>query len=261
MADVLARAPLAEAVFEMRWAGVASELPLGTDPGYPNAFDAISAYATERELTAIVDIHPAYTGFMGSVSRRLRHAAESFPVLQIGHGVFAANESTRYEWSAFKRFAADSAAVVVDAYPKLATFSLRIDRLELRYVIVFDASLVNTVSFVDFLSQGTNMRLEIPKELAGGHPLGSGRLILEYPVGDIAGVPTSYMCDLKSVAREGAPFISFEHRVVSQGEGIVGTKTAKAFRTKLDRWLEAAHKIASPAFRSIMSKRAVEQMK
>src|SRR5712691_9461333 len=135
----LPNAPLVEAVFEMRWAlqgppGVPTLLH--TDPGFLQTQEAFSARAAKigfparRDMTQGPEMPGGHT-----ISRRFFPLPEvGFPILQIGPGIFATNQSTEYDWENFRKQALQGVRAVLESYPALPNFPMNPIYLELRYV-------------------------------------------------------------------------------------------------------------------------------
>jgi uncharacterized protein (TIGR04255 family) len=85
--------------------------------------------------------HPLQTGPHGVVRRFYKAADKPFPIMQIGSGIFASNESSEYEWRSFKSQVTRGLRTLLKVYPKLDFFTLRPSHLELRYVDIFGTSL------------------------------------------------------------------------------------------------------------------------
>src|SRR5258708_1607967 len=155
----LTRAPLIEAIIEIRWqlAGPPGAPDfLRTDPGYVIFADRFAAAIAKRGFTALESVQsipnqpfqPAY-----SVLARFRKAAHQlFPVMQIGPGIFAANETAAtYDWLNFKDMALKGFGDALDAYPKSPSFGLTVERVELRYRNIFGPPIVNETDFYLFI--------------------------------------------------------------------------------------------------------------
>jgi uncharacterized protein (TIGR04255 family) len=102
----LPNAPLAEVVFELRWI-----LEQGPIPGPYMNFDPMLIPLLQKFSVAMENsgfshkqdfAHPAQTTPYGVVRRFYKNDESPFPIVQIGAGIFATNESTQYEWRTFK---------------------------------------------------------------------------------------------------------------------------------------------------------------
>ena len=131
----------------MQW-GILNSPPIPLDPGYPFVLDAFTSFANKLGFNKIQEFHGEYTGFGRSVSRRFYKAEGDFPLLQLGPGLFAANDSVDYDWQSFKKIVNKGASTVVANYPTLANFSLDIIQLEIRYLDTFEMSLLQSLIFL-----------------------------------------------------------------------------------------------------------------
>jgi uncharacterized protein (TIGR04255 family) len=262
MADVLPNAPLAEVVFELRWRTLnIAGLPFGVDPGYSQLFDSFARFARKAGFARTHQLQePQYSGFAGSVSCRFHRDESTFPMLQIGPGVFAANESSGYQWETFRKRALEGAKQIRQGYPVLDQFGFEIIHIELRYIDAFEHSLMNTKDFSDFVRQATNIRLEPP---AFWHSSGlrnlRGRIQLETDVKKLPG--GIFTLDLATAARQSTPVIRMESKVVQKGDKLVKTKTPILFAKELERLLERAHTLTREAFKQTVSSAAFEKFR
>ena len=137
MPSRLPNAPLIEVVFELHWKlEDFPQRPLAIDPGYATLADLFEGYAKRKGFGRQTELQPGYGGVGETVSRRFYKGEASFPIMQLGHGLYAANASVEYEWNSFRKLAIDGASFVVENYPKLRNFDLSITRLEIRYIDV-----------------------------------------------------------------------------------------------------------------------------
>src|ERR1044072_977127 len=96
--DRLPKAPLAEVVFELRWklpGPVDAPALMKSDPGLLPLLDPFTAGMKKIGFRSFKDIAPPLQTAGYGVARRYFKAAEqTFPIMQIGHGIFASNESS-----------------------------------------------------------------------------------------------------------------------------------------------------------------------
>ena len=162
----LPRAPLAEAVFEMRW-----KLPgppeapaiLKSDPGLILLIEKFTARMKKLGFGHFTDMSPPFqTAGYGIARRYFKKATMPFPIMQVGHGIFATNESALYEWSVFKKQVRTGLLALLESYPKLGIIVLEPCYLELRYIDAFDKSLLGKAAVFDFLKRGTTLEINPP---------------------------------------------------------------------------------------------------
>jgi uncharacterized protein (TIGR04255 family) len=168
-ADRLPKAPLAEVVFELRWAlqgGPEAPAFLQSDPGLLPLLERFSRDIKKAGFGAIKDMSPPLqTGGYGVVRRFYKDADRPFPIMQIGPGIFATNESSEYDWRTFKAQVNRGLRTLLSAYPKLGFFSMSPNHLELRYIDVFTKSLLGNAAFFHFADHGTSLKFGLPKML------------------------------------------------------------------------------------------------
>jgi uncharacterized protein (TIGR04255 family) len=260
----LPNAPLAEAVFELRWALEGDEnLPqaLRSDPGFSaliSEFTLLARSAGFRFQRDMVPIHQA--GGWGVFRRFYKQDGQEFPLLQIGPGIFAANQSADYDWKSFRKLVQSGLKSVLKAYPRSKLYPLRPAHLELRYVDVFDPGLFAAESFFAFTRAATHMDLIVPEFLTNGKqfgPLNGGRVQLSWPVRGEQ--DTQFNLDYASALKETKNVIQLSSKVVTIGKGL--PKTAASLPSFVDNWLEAAHDLLSPFFKQFVRPETLDRFK
>jgi uncharacterized protein (TIGR04255 family) len=256
----LPNAPLVEVVFELRWdvtrtggIGPAGGAHFGYDPGFQsleNAFSILMKKAgyTSQELT----MAPGPVLVWSPVKRYRKGDGSPFPLVQIGHGIFAFNSSTEYDWSSFKEQALQSLAWLKEAYPSGKDFGLRPVRAELKYIDSFDSVLLGHNSFSRFLRDNTKINYGgfgfVESGVFGGDDKGKFKLtkslldrdvgVLDFEVGT-GELYSSTGVLLSSGVTKDQDF--------KEGDWVENTVLAAG------RWLEAAHAVTSPFFASFVS--------
>ncbi len=253
MISRLPNAPLTEVVFEMQWKMVENpSLPIPIDPGYPLLVDVLTSYSKKKGFDTIKDFHPGYTGFGRSISRRFYKGEQSFPLLQIGPGIFAANESIEYEWNSFKKMAADGASEIVRNYPQLRNFPHEILHLELRYLDTFEESLVGSSNILDFINQATESEIKLPSfwDRSFFKKEKRGRIQID---ADVKDMPDSiFSINIASAKKDEVPVIRMESKVITAGTKLIATGKVETFSSKLDIWMEKAHEKTSESFKELI---------
>jgi uncharacterized protein (TIGR04255 family) len=85
---------------------------------------------------------PLETGAYGVARRFFKSPDSPFPIMQVGPGSLATNESSLYEWNTFKTQIGVGLCTLFDSYPQITFFKLEPSLVELRYIDVFDKSLL-----------------------------------------------------------------------------------------------------------------------
>jgi len=199
--------------------------------------------------------HPAQPAPYGIVRRFYKNDESSYPIVQIGTGIFATNESTQYEWRTFKAQVLRYVAVLIDSYPTDFGFSLRPNYLELRYVDVFDKAVLGSSELLRFAETGTSLKVELPpvlgdKRLFWGEA--SGRFLFQRNLRDTK--DSLFIMELASGAKQDTKesVIQLISKVVTTNRGIPALKNRQGFVSDVSDWLEFAHDITSPFFRDFV---------
>lgn len=159
----LARKPLVEAIFEVRWALGTSGQGMQSDPNYRllvgRFHDRIQPeypFYEQLQTAAVPDELVAY-----AVQHRFRKAHEGWPLTQIGPGILTFNETAGYDWAPFCDQASNVLEKFLDAYPNRA--QLRINSLVLRYIdaVEFD---YETDDLFEFLRR-LKINISLPQAL------------------------------------------------------------------------------------------------
>jgi len=254
----LPNAPLVEVVFEMRWAlQGAPGLPsvFHADPGFLQTQEAFTAKAAKMGFASRRDMQPGPELPGGyTISRRFYRAADhEFPLLQIGPGVYAANQSTDYEWPSFRKQVLQGLRAVLDSYPDLPSFPMRPVHLELRYVDAFDEALAGTSDLLQFLNAATHISLTLPNFVNSSQIFRSaigGRIMLSRPLK--ARKQSVFALDIGSGSRQEAKIIRLESKIVTREGGVPKLTTAAPFLREVKKWLQFANGITSPFFRELI---------
>ena len=253
----LPAAPLTEVVFELRW---------GLQPAPPPllSYDPMLIPTLQRFTTAVgklgfphkTDIvHPSYTGPYGVVRRFFRDAESPFPLLQIGPGIFAANDSAKYRWTDFRSQVINGVKALLAAYPTDLDFPLTPNYLELRYVDVFTKDVIQRKTFFEFASHDTSSAFSVPeffndKKKFWGDPLGN--IYYQHALRDRKDSFFSYNMGIGKNEQTKEEAIQLMSRVVSSNRGAPTLKTPASFLREIGKWLDFAHDIASPFFQSFV---------
>jgi uncharacterized protein (TIGR04255 family) len=258
--DPLPKAPLAEVVFELRWGlqgGPEGQAVLQSDPGLLPLLDSFTSRMKKIGFGTTKDMsHPLQTGAHGVARRFYKAADEPFPIMQIGPGIFASNESSEYEWKSFKSQVNRGLRVLLDAYPKLDFFSLSPNHIELRYIDVFGKSLLGNAALFHFIERGTSLKIELPpmlnnRKIFAVDPI--GRFVFHADLKNRKG--SEFSLDLASGKNKETKedIVRMETKVFSKSSGVPVLKTHSKFLKEVGEWLEFAHGITSPLFKELIS--------
>lgn len=263
----LPNAPLAEVVFEMRWRLVGADgvpPPFCLDPGYFVLADRFAHAAQRSGFSVVREVRAPHEILAHVVAHRFyRSSDRNFPLWQIGPGLFAANESTEYEWSSYKQHVLEGARSLVSSYPQMHGFSIRPNRLELRYINIFDRTLVNTVDPIEFANHALNLTVIQPERILEAvgklEPINSARVAFTCPIKQER--DTTLQLEYGSAVRHGEPVVRMEQRIVKEKKDVIAVKRGERFLRDLGAWLERAHNVTSPLFRSVVQAEVLEKFK
>ena len=231
---LLPKAPLAEVVFELRWAlqaGPEGVPVLQSDPGLIPLLDQFTGEMKKIGFGFTRDLsHPLQTGAHSVVRRFYKATDRPFPIMQIGPGIFATNESSEYDWKPFKKQAEQGIRALLRSYPKLNFFALKLIHIELRYIDAFPASLVGNVALFTFLEKQTTLKIGLPQMLTDKkilEPNAVGRFGFR---ATLAGRKQSQLqIELASGKNEetGEDLVRMETKVVSLGSDVPRWQTVR----------------------------------
>ena len=264
-ASQLPNAPLVEVVFELRWRLIGNEHlppPFRTDPGLLPLLHAFASKADKLGFPNRLDMARPEEAMGHAVTTRFRKSAEAaFPLLQVGSGIFAANDGPLYEWKQFKAHALAGTLALIESYPRLPGFEFTPIYMELRYIDVFDEPLLNTPDLLNFLAKGTSLEINAPPfvydlALFLEEPL-QGRFALQ---GVLRGWPNSaFAIEVASATntKTSRPAFRLQSKVATEAAGL--PKLDASFRGRVTKWLEFAHGLTSPFFRSFINGNLMSQ--
>ncbi len=255
----LPKAPLVEVVFELRWellGSLSAQVPIRTDPGLEPLLKDFTQKIGKIGFGHAKEIVPApFAGPHGIVRRFYREPSAPFPLMQVGPGIFASNESAQYEFKAFKKQVLNGVRVLIESYPKMSPYPLKPIQLELRYIDVFYPSIPEVVSFDTFIDKCTNMKLEFP-EFVKTSKIFTGEIEARLAFNrQVKGKKnTRLVVDFGSGKANDNRVVRLESKVISDGGDLPKSKPdSQSFIKDIDSWLESAHSITSPFFKNIIA--------
>jgi uncharacterized protein (TIGR04255 family) len=250
-------------VFEIRWALHGDETippPFRVDPGFGVLVDAFTegarklGFPVRREIAPISQLN-AWQIFC----RYYRSDNQNFPILQIGPGIFAANQSSEYDWISFRKLAREGVELLLRAYPRLRDFPFSPIQSELRYIDVFDQGVIGTLDFVEFANTATTMKISLPNKLSGISEIAkAGRIQFSFPVEGRK--DTIFLFDYASGLRAPEdPIIRLETKVISTSNGLPSLRKGRGGVDTIDEWLEGAHAVTSPFFKRFINQTIMQK--
>lgn len=168
MEEVLTNKPLKEVIFELHW-----ELPETAPSG--EQFDPSYRRFLARMEAEIIGDYPEYTPLSAAdipekliphiVQHRFWIAEKTWPVIQVGPGIIAVNDTAGYHWADFKERISYLVESFFKAYPDSS--NLNLSKIVLKYVNArdFDYDQENVFVFLkDKLKVGIDMSQTIPQK-------------------------------------------------------------------------------------------------
>jgi uncharacterized protein (TIGR04255 family) len=262
----LPSAPLAEVIFEFRWKLKGDEgtpPPFQQDPGYfvclESFFKAIKTYGFADSKR--VPPGGALASAQSVEYRFYKKAGNDFPLVQIGPGVLAVNDSSSYVWNEYKPLCIDALERFLDSYPKLETYPLIPWQLDLKYIDAFKPSTTLGNDFLRFLEESTNFKVQLPEVLKSDlfEPIKAGQFSLNFPVRGKSNTNFSVVLGDREVS--GVKNIFLQSSVNSTLTSNELGQSNKEILRSVARWLDDAHACTSPFFRSFVTDSLLAQFK
>lgn len=262
VSTLLPNAPLTEVVFEFRWQLLGGEEipgPFKMDPGFHVLADKFPSAVAKLgfDYSKKMSVDPAPPAY--SIDRRFyRSENQPFPLLQIGPGIFAANESSGYEWANYREMCLSGLKCLLSAYPPMDSFKVHPNYLELRYIDTFDADLISGKDFLVFLNENTNIRIDHPSpDFALLEGVSAGQLALNFRTK----LPKdgTFSVLVGSAKRDDLPSIILQSKVVSNADVLPAGKTAIDQIRFVKRWLDEAHAVTSSYFKGFVRQELMQK--
>jgi uncharacterized protein (TIGR04255 family) len=263
----LSSPPLIEVIFEVRWklpTPADAPSPFRGDPGYPLFADKFATLAARRGFRNIESVG-AQTGLpftlAYSVSTRFRKSGEQpFPLIQIGPGLFAANDSgSGYEWQSFRAMALASFGDVLESYPQTKSFKLAIDRLELRYRNVFAPPVISSTDFYEFVDKHTHLQVRLDPFLQKLRTRGQSDVSWTHSAKLSSPRKGRFNVVLGTATTNGEPSILLE-TVFRTDAKSVNLKSTSALKD-IGKLLDDGHGLSSPFFEAFIRPELLERLR
>jgi len=245
----LKKAPLLEAIFEMRWE--LAQIPntqVRRDPAYPllygRLYDRFKKEYTVAEDLPSVQMHPDASPYV--VRHRMRKSATEWPVVQIGPGILSVHQAKNgYSWEKFRDEIVRIFEGFTDFYPA-STFELNILKTELRFLNGIEIEADDLLQ--EFFAEKLNTRVQLPQGLFGATKVQSrpeglslnASFQIDKPFGQaMVGIGSGAMEEKRAVLQQ----MMFQ----SVGENAPQDLGA------LDPWLDAMHGISKQWFETLFA--------
>lgn len=156
--------PLVEAILEIRWRLEGKAPAPQIDPHYKlllgRLFDRMIGEYTEHEHLPSANIPDEMASHV--VQHRFRVAKNSWPLIQVGPGIFTVNSTDDYKWTDFRPRVLSAINRLYDAHPKVD--DLKISNIILWYIDAVDFDYNQNNSF-DFLKDKLKLNILLPENL------------------------------------------------------------------------------------------------
>ncbi|MHB9074737.1 MAG: TIGR04255 family protein [Desulfobaccales bacterium] len=253
--SILAKAPLIEVIFEIRWGLVKADSSRGEReyhfPGEETDFffGQFKMIATSSGFSFIERTTPEIQPSLPHVVIfRFRRAPSTWPCYQIGLGVFSVNQiNDGYEWERFKLDILNGIEYLNKGYPN-GIENLKSVGIELRYR---DAFILNENERpVDFLKNKMKLSFDLPDGLLNSEYLDNTKITgtrVAFNL-DIVNPIGKLVLDLRQAKINGQPGFVLDTRTRSQGNDVPNLIEKDSF----SQWLEGVHDIQRLAFKELI---------
>lgn len=242
MTKELINKPLVEAILEVRWRLQGASPAHQTDPHYKlllgRLFDRMLKDYPEHEQLPAANIPDELVGHV--VQHRFRVAANTWPLVQVGPGIFTVNSTDDYTWLDFRPRALSAIKKLYDAHPKVG--DLKITNLILRYIDAVDFDFGVGDSF-EFLRDKLKMNISFPPNLFDDTGVENKPSSLTYQ--------SSFKCEKP----KGLISIRFATGQKNNAPAVVWETTVESAEDDLSQmpqtfegWLDEAHEISDNWF-------------
>jgi uncharacterized protein (TIGR04255 family) len=240
--DDLLRKPLVEAVFELRWKLTGGPFPSAplVDPNYKLLVGSLYEKVREggypfHEQLPTATVPDEFVPYL--IQHRFRRTEGGYPLVQVGPGIFAVNDTADYSWKTHLRNVLEAVGRLRETYAG----ELTPESFLLRYInaVPFDFS---TGDVFEYLRESLKVSVAYPHQLFTEQPAEQrpNTVILETrhsltkPTGEAA---------LKFTAAEvsGTQHLAWETLVQSSGSDVPPLDG-------LEPWLQQAHDVARAWF-------------
>lgn len=148
---ILKNKPLVEAIFELQWELVTTDVGAQIDPHIRlligRVYDRLETkYPFHQQLSTAM-VPDELVGHR--VQHRFRNGENDWPLVQLGPGIISLNDTEGYVWEDFYERIGELTAVLFETYP--SRDDLKINSAKLRYIdaIDFDFADNNPLDFLD----------------------------------------------------------------------------------------------------------------
>lgn len=250
---VFKNAPLVEMIVEIRWALMSLQsLPQGgVDPFYDALKKGLAKKLAQQGYPLLEEIVPLEVPreFLGGqITTRYRKETDTWPLYQLGPGVFTVNIADGYTgWSEFRKVIQLGIITLLSSHPAVGT--LEIQSLKLMAIDAF-TSRHKFNSYYDFSKKYLGLNLVLPDKYIAGYAQ-----VNEVSVASETLIPLSRH-DIQGQARiEVREGRHNEERALLLNTSIESQRSLKGDEAEQEiiNWFDSAHVVHSKMFKSILS--------
>ena len=233
--------PLVEAIFDFKWRLTPSPERGGaaTDPNYKLVLGSFfgqvkTEYPVPEELPA-ARVPDEFVPHI--VQHRFRREQDGYPLVQLGPGILAVNDTSGYSWTTFEPRIAKAIADLLEVYPG----TLAAEAVLLRFVNAIPLNFAEADAF-QVLRDSLNVDVRYPADLFDGVPADKRPSTLAFESSHrLTDPPGMGIVKFSSGEVGGVPHLLFETNVVSAGDEAPGIEALK-------EWLASAHNVSRSWF-------------
>ena len=250
----LSKAPLIEAIFELRWGAATKKaeensISLTFSPEEIEYFAGqFHGVAKEAGYTVVERINIGLPSQIPHLlSHRFRPAPNTWPCIQIGTGIFTVNQiNDGYTWNSFKANIDKGLQLLIKGHPS-GLEGLPLMSVDLTYQdgMLFEKN----ESASDFLKNKLNFGYEAPKDLLGevseGGIAQGNAISFQVPIKKPVGM---LVVELQEAKINGSPGFVMNTRIRSSETSVPKNKVAD-----INTWLDEAHNVQKIAFDKLIN--------
>jgi len=242
MVKELKNKPLVEAILEVRWKLQGSPPATQVDPHYKlllgRLFDRMIGDYPEHEELPTASFPDELVGHV--VQHRFRKAPNSWPLVQVGPGVFTVNSTDDYRWPDFRPRVLSAVEKLYNAHPKVG--DLKIANLILRYIDAVDFDYRVNNAF-EFLRDKLKLSILLPRSL--------------FDSTAVEDRPNGFTCQCSFRCQEPKGIVAIRFAAGKKGDApaVIWETTVESTEDDLtempgafEGWLDAAHKVTDDWF-------------
>lgn len=177
----LPKAPLVEAIFEMKWKLDQISPGVKADPNYKLLLGRLYDRLCEKEYPFHEQLPTANMPDEMApyiIQHRFRKKENGWPLFQLGPGIVTLNETEGYDWPDFKKRLSDLLTQFFASYPNPQR--IQIEELTLRYIDAIDFNYSQNI--LTFLKEKIGMDIIMPDSLFIDTPIKNTPIALDFRI-------------------------------------------------------------------------------